>query len=115
MVITKITKRLSPFFLVVFHRNMGKKANRLKAAAHKGEKIFSGNQRLDELKSRHRQDMLCLMGAFNEATEEIERRHTAEIVKLKNALKTALNEKVMKKCYCENKDDRVVLKITGLD
>ena len=94
---------------------MGKKANRSKAAAHKGEKIFTGNQRLDELKSRHRQDMLALMGAFNEATEEIERRHTAEILTLKNALKTARNDKIMEKCKCEKNDDRVVLKITGLD
>lgn len=93
---------------------MGKKANRAKAAAHKGEKIFTGNQRLDELKSRHRQDMLALMGAFDKAHDETEKRHTAEILALKKVLNMALSSD-NEKCNCGKSDDRIVLKITGLD
>ena len=93
---------------------MGKTANRAKAAARKGEKLFTGNQRLEEAKSRHRQDMLALMATFDKVTTENEERHTADLAELKKTYEMKMAASV-EKCTCKENHDRVVVRVTGLD
>ena len=58
---------------------MGKRANRLKAAARKGEKEFTPEQVISNLKSIHRRDILDLMATFNEKFQELDTEHALKV------------------------------------
>ena len=58
---------------------MGKRANRLKAASRKGEKVFTTEQVIDNLKSTHRRDILDLMATFNKQFQDLETANALRI------------------------------------
>ena len=76
---------------------MGKKANRIKAANRKGETVFTQEQAIGNLKSKHRRDILELLATFNVQFQELDAEHALMVKNLKNSHKIeseALKERV---------------------
>ena len=68
---------------------MGKSGNRRKAAGKQNDKPYTTEQIIGNLKSKHRHDLLALMGRFDTEIDNLKKAHALEIeeIQTKSVLK----------------------------